>query len=129
MALVVTPIYAGLLGLLLFALSAMVIKARIRAGVSIGDGSDAELAHAIRAQGNFAEYAPMGVVLLALAELQGAPFVALHALGAVLFLGRALHAFGLTRRNDLHPARKIGMVLTFSSIVFTSLGLLGHALF
>ena len=129
MALIVTPLYAGLLGLLLFALSAKVIKARLRSGVSIGDGSDAALAHAIWAQGNFTEYAPMGVVLLALVELQGAPFAALHALGAALFLGRALHAYGLTHRNDLHPARKIGIVLTFSSIVFTSLGLLGHALF
>ena len=60
MALIVTPLYAGLLGLLLFALLAKVIKARLRSGVSIGDGSDAALAHEIRAQGNFVEYAPMG---------------------------------------------------------------------
>ncbi len=128
MPLAVTPIYAGLLGLMLIALAVLTIRARMRAKVSIGDGGDAGLAHAIRAHGNFTEYAPLGLILLALAELQGAPALALHLLGLALVAGRVAHAWGLTRTNDLHPARGIGMMLTFTAIGLASLGLIAHTL-
>lgn len=124
----ITPLYAGLLGLMLIYLAAQTIRARMRAKVSIGDGGDTGLAHAIRAHGNFTEYAPMGLVLLALVEMQGAPALALHLLGLTLVAGRAAHAYGLTRANDLHPARGIGMVLTLIAIGLASLGLIAHAL-
>ncbi len=129
MMLSVTPLYAGLLGLMLIALAVHTIRARMRAKVSIGDGGDKALSQAIRAHGNFTEYAPMGLILLALVEMQGAPALALHLLGALLVLGRAAHAFGLTRANTLHPARGLGMMLTFTSIALASLGLIAHALF
>ena len=129
MPLSVTPLYAGLLGLMLIALAVQAIRARMRAKVPIGDGGDKALSLAIRAHGNFTEYAPMGLILLALVEIQGAPVLALHLLGALLVLGRAAHAWGLTRENSLHPARGIGMMLTFTAIGLASLGLIAHALF
>jgi hypothetical protein len=127
MQLVITPFYAGLLGLMLITLAINAIRVRMRTRVSIGDGGDAGLAHAIRAHGNFVEYAPMGLILMALVEMQGAPALVLHMLGAALVLGRAAHAWGLTRVNDLHPARGIGMMLTFAAIALASVGLIAHA--
>ena len=127
--LTVTPLYAGLLGLMLILLSAGTIRARMRAKVSLGDGGDKALSQAIRAHGNFTEYAPMGLILLALVDMQGAPALALHLLGAALVAGRAAHAWGLTRANTLNAARSIGMLLTFGAIGLAALGLIAHALF
>lgn len=122
-----TALYAGLLGLMLIALAVHTIRARMRAKVSLGDGGDPALSQAIRAHGNFTEYAPMGLILLALAEAQGAPALALHLLGGALVLGRAAHAWGMTRPNPLHPARGLGMMLTFAAIGIAALGLIAHA--
>ena len=124
----IAAIYAGLCGLMLVALSAGVIRQRARARVSLGDGGDPGLIRWMRAQGNFVEYVPMALVLLALAEVQGAPRVALHALGGALLLGRALHAWGMVSGRDLHPARGAGMVLTFAVLILGGAGLLAHGL-
>jgi len=124
----ITAVYAGLCGLMLVGLSAGVIRQRGRARVSVGDGGDAGLIRWIRAQGNFAEYVPLALLLLALAEAQGAPAVALHGLGGALVLGRVLHAWGMVSGRDLHPARGAGMVLTFAVLVLGGAGLLAHGL-
>lgn len=124
----ITALYVGLSAVLLVVLSALVIRERARAHVSLGDGGDARLEKAIRAQGNFVEYTPLALLVIALAEMQGAPALAVHCLGAALVLGRVLHAFGLTRARDLHPARGAGMALTFLVLVIGGLGLVGHAI-
>ena len=98
-----TSLYAGLLGLMLVLLSALVIRVRIRARVSLGDGGDDALVRAIRAQANFAEYTPMALVLIALAEIQGAPGWVIHLLGLTLLAGRVAHAVGLMSRNSVNP--------------------------
>ena len=67
----VTAIYAGLLGLFFVGLSYAVTARRRSQQISTGDGDDARMRHLARAQGNFAEYAPIGLLLLALCE--GAP--------------------------------------------------------
>ena len=92
---IVTPLYAGLLGLLLLALSINVIRDRFRTKVSLGDGNDALLQKSIRAHGNFVEYAPLGLVLIAVAELQGAPAFAVHLLGTALRVATVI-CFGLS---------------------------------
>lgn len=66
MALGITSVYAAAIALLLLALSWRVIEARRAGRVSLGDGGDRALLRRIRAQGNCAEYAPMGLILLAL---------------------------------------------------------------
>ncbi|TNE62273.1 MAG: hypothetical protein EP335_13320, partial [Alphaproteobacteria bacterium] len=64
----ITLITASFIGLLLIYLSYNVTKHRTRAKVSIGDGGDQDLLHAIRAQANLAEYAPIALILLGLLE-------------------------------------------------------------
>ncbi|WP_137702201.1 MAPEG family protein [Marimonas lutisalis] len=127
--LTVAPIYAGFLALLLVALSFGVIRARLKARVSVGDGGDKGVVKSMRAQANLAEYAPMGLILLAFAELQGAPVWALHVLGATLLAGRAMHAYGFSRSPQIVPMRQFGMVLTFLMLTVAALANIAHAVF
>ncbi|WP_422030748.1 MAPEG family protein [Roseovarius sp.] len=129
MPLTATPLYAGLLALLLVFLSFRVIFYRFSARISLGDEDDKNLRKRIRVQANCAEYAPFGVILLLLAELQGAPFWALHLLGGTLVAGRLLHAVGMGSTPQILRLRQAGMVLTFTMFMATALGLIGHALF
>ena len=123
----ITPIYAGLLALLLVALSWRVIQARLRAKVSVGDGGDKGVVKAMRAQANCAEYAPMGLILLALAELQGAPGWTIHLLGSTLLIGRLMHAYGFGRTPQIISIRQLGMVLTFLMLCVAALANIAHA--
>ena len=124
----ISALYGGLGALLLVALSGLVIRERARARVSLGDGGDRRLEKAIRMQGNYVEYAPMGLLVIVLAEAQGAPALAVHTLGALLMTGRGLHAWGMMAARDLHPARGLGMVMTFAALALGGAGLLAHAL-
>jgi len=121
MAAPVTALYAGLLGLLLIGLSIGVIRQRRRALVGIGHGGDERLERWMRIQGNFVEYVPMALVLLALAELQGASTGLLHGLGVILVVGRLGHAWGLAHSVGTSAGRAIGVLATFLVILVASL--------
>lgn len=125
----VTPIYAALCALIFVFLSVRVIQHRRDHSVSLGDGDDKVLLRRIRGHANCAEYAPIGVILLLLAELQGMAPLWLHLLGAMLVLGRGLHAWAFSADRPNVPGRVGGMVLTFLMLIFASLGLLAGALF
>ncbi len=128
MSLTVTPLYAGLLGLLFVILSIRVIAARFATHVPLGDGGETLLIQRLRVHGNCAEYAPMGLILLAMTELQGAPLWVVHLLGLMLLAGRVLHAVGLGRTPQFILFRRGGMVLTFAMLILAALANLGHAL-
>jgi uncharacterized membrane protein YecN with MAPEG domain len=113
----ITALYAGILALLYVALSVNVIRTRRAAGVSLGHAGDKTLERRIRAHGNFAEYAPMGLILVGLTEGLGADVVTVHGLGAALLVGRLCHAFALTSRTPRMRARVAGMALTFAVLI------------
>ncbi|MGR3269720.1 hypothetical protein DU478_17770 [Thalassococcus profundi] len=125
----VTTLYASLIALLFLGLSMRVVAYRRAKQVSLGDAGDPALTASIRAQGNCAEYAPIGLLLLLLAELQSAPPVALHVLGLMLLAGRTLHASALSQHPQPLASRVGGMILTFTMIGLAALGLLLHRLF
>ena len=112
---VVTPLYAAALTALFITLSLRVIALRRSGRVSLGDAGDPTLLARIRAQGNCAEYAPLGIVLLLLAELAGASAALLHLSGLVLLAGRICHAWALSGPGRF-GARTIGMVMTFAAL-------------
>ncbi len=117
----VTPLYAALCGLLLILLSRRVIQQRRRFKVALGDAAEPEMLRAVRVQANFVEYAPIALILMALAELQGhAPWL-LHGIGLLLICGRLLHAFGVAREPENLRFRVAGMALTFAAIAIASL--------
>ena len=66
MSLAVTALYAGLLGLLFFALSINVIGKRRSEHVALGHDGKPRLERAIRAHANFAEYAPFVLLMMGL---------------------------------------------------------------
>jgi uncharacterized membrane protein YecN with MAPEG domain len=129
MTFAITAFYTGLLALLLLILSALVIRERGRARVSLGDGGDDRLNRAIRAQANFAEYVPMSLLLIAMTEGLGAPALAVHALGLCLLVGRVMHAIGLMTPILPGRMRAWGTAATFVVLLAGSLGLIAHTMF
>jgi len=129
MSVTITALYAGLIGLVFIALSWRVILYRRANMISLGDSGDKALLKRMRAQSNCAEYAPIGIVLLLLAELAGAPVLALHIIGIALVAGRIVHAIGFSSTPQKMILRQLGMVLTLSTITLTSLGLIADTLF
>jgi uncharacterized membrane protein YecN with MAPEG domain len=108
----VTMIYASFLAALFLLLAMRVSLRRRAAGIDLGEGGDEELQRRIRAHGNFAEYVPFALLLVAMAELGGTGHILLHVLGLMLLLGRLLHAWGLASRST--AGRAMGMLLTFA---------------
>ena len=125
----ITSIYAALLALLFLALSWRVILFRRGEKVSLGDGDSKDLRQRTRAHANFAEYTPIGLILLAGIEAQGAPAIAVHLLGLMLLIGRALHARAFWVHPMIMQFRVFGMLLTLIMIGLSALGILLHALF
>lgn len=91
----VTGFYAGLLGLLLVVLTVRVGRVRARAGVSLVDGKSKDLTVAIRQHGNFIEYVPICLILLAIMEMARTSIYIVHILGLILLICRLIHPFGL----------------------------------
>lgn len=113
----ITPIYAGLLTLVFVALSLRVIGARRGAHVSLGDGGDRALLRRQRVHANFAEYVPLALMLMMLAELQGVSRPVVHGLGLALLAGRLVHAAGVSREPENFQLRIAGMGLTFTALI------------
>lgn len=117
MPLVITPLYVALAGIILVVLSVRVIRLRRRLAVGLGTGGDADLEKAIRAHGNFTEYAPIGLILVASAELSGAAPGWVHAIGVLLIAGRSLHAWGLSQSRGYSIGRSTGVVATMTAML------------
>ena len=120
----ISLLFAGVHALLLLALSAQVSRVRRRVKVGLGDKGDAALARAIRVQGNFIEYVPIALLLLALLELAGAPRAWLLAGGSALLLGRLLHAWGLSQSSGVSMGRFVGTALTWGMLGASALAAL-----
>ena len=122
----ITATYAGLLGLVYIALSMNVIRTRRAAQVSLGSGGDELLQRRMRAHGNFAEYVPLALLLIALVETGGQAAWLIHSLGVALLLGRLLHGYALSSLSRRPAARVGGMMLTLAVIGITALTCLGQ---
>jgi len=113
MSITITAFYASLLALCFIALSFNVIRLRFKLKVGLGDGGEEPLIKAIRTHGNFSEYIPLALLLLAGFELSGADSLWLHILGSILFLSRVLHALGLSQSIGTSKARVLGTLSMF----------------
>jgi uncharacterized membrane protein YecN with MAPEG domain len=117
----ITALYGGLLGLLFLVLCWQVVDHRRKGRVGLGTGGNADLERAIRVHGNFAEYVPLFLVLLLLAELGGAAVWLLHVLGGAFVLSRAAHAWGLSRSGGTSPGRFYGTLFTWIILLVAAL--------
>lgn len=92
MSLPITSLFAGFVGILAVALAFVTVIHRVRSGHSWGDGGDERLHRTVRAHAHFIEFAPIFVLLLALAELTHATSeTTLIALAATFAASRVLY--------------------------------------
>ncbi|GHG60145.1 glutathione S-transferase [Alishewanella longhuensis] len=120
----ITGIYAALLALLFIILSLAVITKRRQLQVALGSGGHSALERAIRVHANFAEYTPIALILLFLAETNGLAAPWLHVLGSMLVLGRLSHAYGVSQTKEPLQFRVWGMLLTFGVLTLSALAIL-----
>ncbi len=118
------PLYAALLALLFVALSIRTLGPRRRLRIGIGDAGNEHMLRAMRVHSNFAEYVPLTLFLIYLAEVQGAHALFIHALGLCLLAGRLSHAYGVSQVNEDYTFRVVGMSMTFTSLISASAYLL-----
>lgn len=118
----VTAVFAAVTGLLLLVLSAQVVKFRLKYRKGLGVNDDPEFEAAVRAQANLVEYAPLGLIMLAIAELNGVSGALIYWTGMALVVGRILHAWGMINgKGGPHLARMIGILLTWLAILVAAL--------
>jgi len=114
--LIVTSLVAAVLTIIFVRLSFAVIALRRKNKVSLGTGGNVDLERAIRAQGNFAEYVPIAIILIACLELNGAPWWLVAVPGISLTTGRVLHSIGINQPPPNFSNRIRGMQLTFFTL-------------
>ena len=71
--LTVTPVYLAAAAALYSFIAFTVIGNRRGRRISIGDGGQADFTRIIRGHANFAEYAPLALLSIGVAELSGVP--------------------------------------------------------
>jgi uncharacterized protein len=120
----IPAIYASILALMFVGLSLRTLGMRRRLKIAIGDAGNPEMLRAMRVHSNFAEYVPLGLLLILLAAGSGAHPQLVHFLGLTLLTGRLSHAYGVSQSRENYRFRVAGMALTFTSLITSSLYLL-----
>lgn len=123
--LVITSKIVALLSVQMLVLSMLVSFRRVSLGKSHGDiakypyqdGGDETLRRRMRAFGNFVEYSPMCVVILALMEFNQVSPTALWTLGGAFVLGRVLHSLGMLSNPHFPLPRILGMFSTYAVLI------------
>lgn len=75
----------------------LVVATRVRNAISFGDGDNARLRSFVRLHGNFAEWIPMTVLVVAALEISCGSARQIHGLMGCLLIGRIAHAIGLSQ--------------------------------
>jgi uncharacterized protein len=111
----ITAPFVATFAVALVALSVPISLRRAKVGVMVGQSDDETLRHRIRAQANFTEYVPLGLIALVLVEAQGAASWIVVTIGGTLALGRVFHAGGMLGPSDV--MRGLGMLCTYLSLI------------
>ncbi len=115
--LLITSFIAAVLTIIFIKLSLTVIDLRRKNKVGLGSGGHEDLERAIRTQGNFAEYVPIGIILIACLELNDAPWWLVVIPGIALIAGRLIHAKGMNAPSQDFRKRVLGMKFTFFTLM------------
>lgn len=121
----VTLTFAAVAALMNIWLGWRVGQVRISEKVLTGDGGNVRVICRMRAHANYAEYTPFVLILIGALEVSGAWPLALWVAGAIYFLGRIAHAFGMDATDKPGKGRSIGIMTT----MLVLLGLAGWALY
>jgi uncharacterized protein len=112
----ITALYGALNAIFNIFLANEVSRMRRHHKVGLGTGAVPQMEIAIRAHGNNAEFVPLAIVMLLLAELCGGSPMLLHILGGSLLVARASHWFGLPRPAP-NAFRFMGTAITWFVIL------------
>lgn len=118
----VALVTAGAAALLNFWLGLRISQMRIAEKILVGDGGNLRLIARMRAHLNFAEYAPLVLILIALVELARGTQAWLWGVAFVFIVGRVLHAFGM-------DGWRLGRMLGIAATMLTMLGLAAYAVY
>lgn len=124
----ILPIYAALMAIFFVVLSIRTIRQRRKLKIGLGDAGNYDMQRAVRVHANFAEYVPLGLLMIYLVEQSGVYAWLLHALGMGLLVGRLLHAYGVSQKRENFAFRVTGMVLTFTVLIACAVHLLWVAI-
>ncbi|WP_267421463.1 MAPEG family protein [Methylobacterium sp. GC_Met_2] len=122
-----TAFYAGLFALIYVGLSVWVMASRVTSDTLHGDGSNEALEKRIRTQGNFGEYVPVALLLVALLEAGGGSPTLVRILLIVLLVGRLLHPIGMFAAKNSpvqFACRGGGILATLGVVAVTAVALL-----
>lgn len=100
---------AGAAALVNFWLSSRIAQLRSSEKIWVGDGGHERLTARMRAHLNFAEYAPVVLILIALVEAAKGSPLWLAIVAGLFILGRIAHGLGM---DGLNGGRAIGMLFT-----------------
>lgn len=97
-----------------FWLAMRIVKIRTAEKINIGDGGNERLIARMRAHLNFAEYAPIVLILLALTEFAWGATIGLWAAAVLFVVARIAHPIGM---DGWIPARAVGVALTMATML------------
>ena len=118
----ISMFYGGLLGIWFLVLTVRVLQGRAGKGKpSLGDGGDMGMQRRIRAHGNFSEYVPLTLILIAFLEFNDTANWVIHILGLGLFVGRLLHGYAFAFTPEHVFGRSAGILLTLISLALASI--------
>ncbi len=121
----ITSVFTAVTAILLLFLSGVVVKYRVKYRTGMGTTNDPDFEAAVRAHGNLVEYAPLTLLMLGIAELNGVASGFVYWLGMAFVLGRILHAWGMLQaQGGEHKARMVGILLTWLVMLAIALLLL-----
>lgn len=119
MAVPIVALYGALNVFLNIGLALAVSRVRGTQRVSLGHGDSSVVLRAMRAHGNNAEFVPLALVLLLIAELMGGSSLWLHVLGGSLTVARVAQAIGVYQQKAPNPARFGGTAITWMMMIAT----------
>ena len=122
----ISGFYIALTALPLLVLAFKVVQQRQKLKIGLVDGGEKAITVAMRAQANAVETAVPTLLLLLVAELNGASGWFVHLMGAAYLFSRVFHAYGFTKsEGKTHPGRYYGTLINWIVMVL----LIGWALF
>lgn len=96
--------------------------------VAIGNGGNKHLERTMRGHANATENMPIFLIGLTIGALIGMPVVAVHLLGLIFTIGRAIHATYFIRENAPFKLRAIGFGIAYLAMILLFAGLLVHGI-
>jgi uncharacterized protein len=113
----ITSLFCAVLTFIFMRLSFHVVSLRKRTQLWLRPDGSEELERAIRAQTSFITYVPIGVVMVACLELNGAPWYLLAFMAMFLVIGRILYIEGVNNPQSNAKKRNLGIAFTFSALL------------